>query len=215
MVAPKAPGHRVRELYVSGAGTPGLVAIAAGRERQRAGARARVRRRHRLRPRRPARDDVRGGDRERPLRRAGRALRRRPRARAGGLRHARRGGLPAGDRVLRVPERAEADRRPDVRGRLRVHALLDLGRRGVRRSLASGRASSTTACASGCRACSTTSAAAAFAKELFEDDAAGRPQFKELREQGAGACRGDREGRQGAARARRAKSARRSLHGVS
>ncbi|HEY4411709.1 MAG TPA: ketol-acid reductoisomerase, partial [Gaiellaceae bacterium] len=27
MVAPKAPGHRVRELYVSGAGTPGLVAI--------------------------------------------------------------------------------------------------------------------------------------------------------------------------------------------
>src|SRR5947209_2285159 len=28
MVAPKAPGHRVRELYVSGAGTPGLVAIA-------------------------------------------------------------------------------------------------------------------------------------------------------------------------------------------
>src|SRR5581483_5763655 len=28
MVAPKAPGHRVRELYTSGAGTPGLVAIA-------------------------------------------------------------------------------------------------------------------------------------------------------------------------------------------
>jgi len=27
MVAPKAPGHRVRELYVSGAGTPGLVAV--------------------------------------------------------------------------------------------------------------------------------------------------------------------------------------------
>jgi ketol-acid reductoisomerase len=27
MVAPKSPGHRVRELYVSGAGTPGLVAI--------------------------------------------------------------------------------------------------------------------------------------------------------------------------------------------
>ncbi len=28
MVAPKAPGHRVRELYVEGAGTPGLVAVA-------------------------------------------------------------------------------------------------------------------------------------------------------------------------------------------
>ena len=27
MVAPKAPGHRVRELYVNGAGTPGLVAV--------------------------------------------------------------------------------------------------------------------------------------------------------------------------------------------
>ncbi|MBN2305297.1 MAG: ketol-acid reductoisomerase [Anaerolineae bacterium] len=27
MVAPKAPGHRVRELYVEGAGTPGLVAV--------------------------------------------------------------------------------------------------------------------------------------------------------------------------------------------
>jgi ketol-acid reductoisomerase len=27
MVAPKAPGHRVRELYVAGAGTPGLVAV--------------------------------------------------------------------------------------------------------------------------------------------------------------------------------------------
>jgi ketol-acid reductoisomerase len=27
MVAPKAPGHRVRELFVGGAGTPGLVAV--------------------------------------------------------------------------------------------------------------------------------------------------------------------------------------------
>jgi ketol-acid reductoisomerase len=39
MVAPKAPGHRVRELYVSGAGTPGLVAVhqdASGRALERA-----------------------------------------------------------------------------------------------------------------------------------------------------------------------------------
>jgi ketol-acid reductoisomerase len=28
MVAPKSPGHRVRELYEAGAGTPGLVAVA-------------------------------------------------------------------------------------------------------------------------------------------------------------------------------------------
>jgi len=37
MVAPKAPGHRVRELYISGAGTPGLVAVhrdASGRALQ-------------------------------------------------------------------------------------------------------------------------------------------------------------------------------------
>ncbi len=37
MVAPKAPGHRVRELYVAGAGTPGLVAVhqdASGRALQ-------------------------------------------------------------------------------------------------------------------------------------------------------------------------------------
>src|SRR3954463_10549169 len=37
MVAPKAPGHRVRELYRSGAGTPGLVAVqqdASGRALQ-------------------------------------------------------------------------------------------------------------------------------------------------------------------------------------
>jgi ketol-acid reductoisomerase len=37
MVAPKAPGHRVRELYVAGAGTPGLLAVhqdASGRALQ-------------------------------------------------------------------------------------------------------------------------------------------------------------------------------------
>ncbi len=39
MVAPKAPGHRVRETYLSGEGTPGLLAIhqdATGKARQRA-----------------------------------------------------------------------------------------------------------------------------------------------------------------------------------
>ena len=65
------------------------------------------------------RDDVQGGDRDRPLRRAGGALRRHRRARPRRVRDARRGGLPARDRVLRVPPRAEADRRPDVGGRPR------------------------------------------------------------------------------------------------
>ena len=39
MVAPKAPGHRVRELYVEGSGTPGLLAIhqdASGQARENA-----------------------------------------------------------------------------------------------------------------------------------------------------------------------------------
>src|SRR4051794_23846562 len=133
MVAPKAPGHRVRELYEVGAGTPGLVAvhqdasgralplalaygtaIGCGRVGPRAAAGARVRHGDRLRARRAPRDDLRGGDGERSLRRAGRAVRRRDRADEGGLRDARRSGLPAGDRLLRVHQRAEADRRPDL-----------------------------------------------------------------------------------------------------
>ncbi len=37
MVAPKSPGHRVRELYVEGAGTPALDRRAPGRHRQSEG----------------------------------------------------------------------------------------------------------------------------------------------------------------------------------
>ena len=51
--------------------------------------------------RRRARDHVRRGDRDRPLRRAGRPVRRRHVAGQGGLRDAGRGRLPAGDRLLR------------------------------------------------------------------------------------------------------------------
>ena len=50
-----------------------------------------------------------------------------------GLRDARRCGVPARDRLLRVPPRAQADRRPDLGGRPLLHALLDLGHRRVRR----------------------------------------------------------------------------------
>ena len=42
----------------------------------------------------------------------------------GRVRDARRGRLPAGGRVLRVPARAEADRRSDLPGRPELHALL-------------------------------------------------------------------------------------------
>ena len=65
------------------------------------------------------RDQLQGGDRDRPLRRADRALRRLRRAGRGGVRHAGRGGLRARDGLLRVPARAQADRRPHVRGRHR------------------------------------------------------------------------------------------------
>src|ERR671929_69250 len=50
--------------------------------------------------RRRHRDDVCGRNRDRPVRRAGRAVRRRERADQGGLRDARRCRLSAGDRVL-------------------------------------------------------------------------------------------------------------------
>ncbi|CAA9295228.1 MAG: Ketol-acid reductoisomerase (NADP(+)), partial [uncultured Friedmanniella sp.] len=55
------------------------------------------------------------------------------RAGDGWLRDADGGGLPARGRLLRVPARAEADRRPDVRGRHRQAALERLRHRRVRR----------------------------------------------------------------------------------
>ena len=65
-------------------------------------------------------------------------------ARAGRLRDARRGRLPARVGVLRVPARAEAHRRPHVRGGHRRHALLDLRHRRVRRRHPRARGSSPT-----------------------------------------------------------------------
>ena len=133
MVAPKGPGHLVRRTYTEGGGVPALIAVhqdAIGR-RPRAG--AQLRRGDRRRPRRRHRDHLHRGDRDRPVRRAGRALRRSDVAGAGRVRDAGRGGLPAGDGVLRVPARGEADRRPDVRGGHRRHALQHQRHRRVRR----------------------------------------------------------------------------------
>ena len=61
----------------------------SGRVRERAPARARLRQGHRLHARRRDRDHVQGRDRDRPVRRAGRPVRRRVGARAGRLRDAR------------------------------------------------------------------------------------------------------------------------------
>ena len=143
MVAPKGPGHVVRRIFTEGYGTPALIAVAHDATGQRARPRAGVRGRDRRRSGRDPRDDVQGGDRDRPLRRAGRPLRWHVGARPRRVRDARRGRLRTRDRVLRVPPRAEADRRPDVGGRAREDALVDLRHRRVRRLRVGSRASST------------------------------------------------------------------------
>ena len=133
LVAPKGPGHLVRRQFLEGSGVPGLIAVeqdATGNARALALAYAK------------GIGCTRGGviettlqgrDRDRPVRRAGRAVRRRLRARAGGLRDARRGRLRPATGVLRVPARAQADRRPDVREGHHRDALLDLQHGRVRR----------------------------------------------------------------------------------
>ena len=88
---------------------------------------------HRRRQGRHHRDQFQGRDRDRPLRRADRAVRRLRGAGEGGLRHAGGRGLCARDGLLRVPSRTEIDRGPHVRGRHRHHELLDLEQRRVRR----------------------------------------------------------------------------------
>ncbi|CAA9467944.1 MAG: Ketol-acid reductoisomerase (NADP(+)), partial [uncultured Rubrobacteraceae bacterium] len=97
------------------------------------GRRPLLRPRHRERQGRDHRDDVRRGDRDGPLRGAGGALRRPLGAADGGVRDAGRGRVPAGARVLRVRQRAEAHSRPHLRGRVGGDAVLDLEHRRVRR----------------------------------------------------------------------------------
>ena len=133
LVAPKGPGHLVRRTYTEGGGVPALIAVAPGRHRQRPGRGPGLRRRHRRQPGRRARHHLRGGDRDRPVRRAGRPLRRPHRPGPGRVRDPGRGRVPARVGLLRVPPRAEADRRPHVRAGHRRHALLDLHHRRVRR----------------------------------------------------------------------------------
>ena len=133
LVAPKGPGHLVRRQFTEGTGVPGLIAVeqdATGNARALALAYAKG---IGCTPRRRDRDDLQGRDRDRPVRRAGGALRRRLGARPGRLRDARRGRLRPRDGLLRVPPRAQADRRPDVREGPRGDALLDLQHRRVRR----------------------------------------------------------------------------------
>ena len=115
-----------------------------GQERQRARSLPVLRRGDRRRPRRHHRDHLQGGVRDRSVRRADRAVRRPGRADPRRLRDAGGGGLRAGDGLLRVRARGEADRRPDLRGRHRQHELLDLQHRRVRRVRVGPARSSTT-----------------------------------------------------------------------
>ena len=132
MVAPKAPGHTVRGTYTQGGGVPHLVG-AAGQVRQGPRPGPVVRDGQRRRQGRHHRDQLPRRDRDRPVRRAGRAVRRHRGADQGRLRDAGGSRLRARDGVLRVPARAQADRGPDLRRRHRQHELLDLQQRGVRR----------------------------------------------------------------------------------
>ena len=133
MVAPKGPGHLVRRQFAEGRGVPCLMAVhqdATGNARDLVLAYAKG---IGGTPRRGDRDDLQGRVRDRPVRRAGGALRRRHRARPRRLRDPGRGRLRPAPRLLRVPARAEADRRPDVREGDPGHARLDLQHRRVRR----------------------------------------------------------------------------------
>jgi ketol-acid reductoisomerase len=113
MIAPKGPGHTVRSEYVRGGGVPCLIAIhqdASGNAHDVALAYA---------------SGVGGGRsgiietnfrgmRNRPVRRAGRAVRRHHPPDPGRVRDADRGRLRAGNGLFRMPPRNQADRRPAV-----------------------------------------------------------------------------------------------------
>ena len=117
LIAPKGPGDLVRRQYQQGRGVPCLMAVAQNATRRAkdnalayahgiGGTRGGV-----------LDHDVRRRDRNRSVRRAGRAVRRRDRAGREGLRDAGRSGLSARSRVLRVPARAQAHRRSAARRR--------------------------------------------------------------------------------------------------
>src|SRR5207244_198756 len=83
--------------------------------------------------RRRDRDDVQGRDRDRSVRRADDIVRRHLSPDQVGVRDAGGGRIPTRGRLLRVHARDEADRRPLLSGRPRLHALLGLRHGRVRR----------------------------------------------------------------------------------
>ena len=132
MIAPKGPGHLVRSTYTQGGGVPSLIAVyqdATGQARDIAlayasangGGRAGI---IETNFREECETDLFG---EQVVLCGGADL-----ADPGRFRDPGRSRLRAGDGLFRVPARGQADRRPDLRGRHRQHALLDLQHRRVR-----------------------------------------------------------------------------------
>ncbi len=80
-----------------------------------------------------ARDELPRGDRDRPVRGTGRALRRDDLACQGGVRDAGQCRVLTGDGIPRGTPRAQAHRRPDLRGGAHQHAQVHQQHRAVRR----------------------------------------------------------------------------------
>jgi len=85
MIAPKAPGHRVREVFVEGGGTPALIAVEQDATGHAKGSGAGLREGTRHHARRRSGDHFYGRDGNRSLRRAGRFVRRGQRTDQGGI----------------------------------------------------------------------------------------------------------------------------------
>ena len=132
MVAPKAPGHRVRELFTEGVGVPGLVAVhqnPSGQALQNALAYAR------------ALGCLKAGVIETTFREETESdLFGEQAVLCGGVSELIRAGFETlteagyapGDRILRMPPRVEADCGSDLRRRPRLYALLDIRHGGIR-----------------------------------------------------------------------------------
>ena len=183
MVAPKGPGHLVRRQFVDGKGVPCLIAVeqdASGNAKALAlsyaaaigGARAGV---IETTFTEETETDLFG---EQAVLCGGTVG-----AGPDRVRDARRGRLPARDRLLRVPARAQADRRPHVREGHRRPALQLLGHRRVRRPhprpadhqrRGQGRDASRARRDPG----------RPFAREWIAEDDNGRPNFTKLEEEG-------------------------------
>ena len=114
MIAPKAPGHRVREVFIEGQGVPGLVAIHQDCLGECAQECAGLWRRHRMPARRDSRNLLQGRNRNRPFRRTGGPLRRRQRVDPRRIPNPGRCRIRPGNGLFRVPARSEADCRSDL-----------------------------------------------------------------------------------------------------